>query len=87
MGEMVSVGNHELIAWGVAGGEFLLNNPLDYGLIELSFGHLAKERWPESKLHQSHSGWLDFTIGLGLPGITLNLGDPCDRVTALPAFV
>lgn len=73
MGKMVSVTNYERIAWGVAGGELLLDNPLGYGLIERSFGHLAKEQWPESKLHQSHSGWLDLALGLGLPGIALIL--------------
>lgn len=73
LGKRVSETNYERIAWGVAGTQLLLDNPLGYGLIERSFGHLAKERWPESKLHQSHSGWLDLALGLGLPGIALIL--------------
>jgi hypothetical protein len=71
LGKMVSVTNYERTAWGVAGARLLFNNPLGYGLIERSFGHLAKERWPDSRLHQSHSGWLDLALGLGLPGIGL----------------
>lgn len=74
LGKMVSVTNYERIAWGVVGAELLFKNPLGYGLIERSFGHLAKEQWPESKLHQNHSGWLDLALGLGLPGMALILG-------------
>jgi len=74
LGKMVSVTNYERIAWGVVGVELLFKNPLGYGLIERSFGHLAKQQWPESKLHQNHSGWLDLALGLGLPGMALVLG-------------
>jgi hypothetical protein len=73
MGKMVSPTNYERIAWGVVGGELLLDHPLGYGLIERSFGYIAKERWPESRLDQSHNGWLDLALGLGLPGIALIL--------------
>jgi hypothetical protein len=72
-GKTVSITYYERIAWGIVGAQLLLDNPLGYGLIERSFGHLAKERWPESRLHQSHSGWLDLALGLGLPGIGLIL--------------
>lgn len=72
-GKTVSITYYERIAWGIVGAELLLENPLGYGLIERSFGHLAKEKWPESKLHQSHSGWLDLALGLGIPGIGLVL--------------
>lgn len=74
LGKMVSITNYERIAWGVVGAELLFKNPLGYGLIERSFGHLAKEQWPESKLHQNHSGWLDLALGIGLPGMALILG-------------
>jgi hypothetical protein len=74
LGKMVSITNYDRIAWGVAGVQLLIENPLGYGLVERSFGHLAKIKWPESKLHQNHSGWLDLALGLGLPGIGLILG-------------
>lgn len=73
-GVMVSVTNYERIAWGKEGLLLLTQNPLGFGLIERSFGHLAKKVWPESLLHQSHSGWLDLALGIGLPGIALVLG-------------
>lgn len=73
LGKMVSVTNYERIAWGKAGLILLAEHPLGYGLIERSFGHLAKSKWPESALHQSHSGWLDLALGIGIPGTLLVL--------------
>lgn len=70
---MVSVTNYERMAWAKEGIKLAIQNPLGYGLIERSFGHLAKLNWPDSKLHQSHSGWIDLTLGLGIPGILLIL--------------
>ena len=74
LGTMVSVSNYERIAWAKEGIKLAIQNPLGYGLIERSFGHLAKLNWPDSKLHQSHSGWIDLTLGIGVPGVALILG-------------
>lgn len=73
LGEMVSMTNYERIAWGREGLILLAQHPLGYGLVERSFGHLAKREWPESNLHQTHSGWLDLALGIGIPGVTLIL--------------
>ena len=73
-GKVSSGANYERIAWGKAGLILLVENPLGYGLIERSFGHLASVKWPESNLHQSHSGWLDLALGIGIPGVILILG-------------
>ena len=71
LGQVVSITNYERVAWGKEGVGLVASNPLGYGLVEESFGHLAKLRWPDSKLLQSHSGWIDLTLGIGLPGILL----------------
>lgn len=68
-GTMVSPTNYERIAWGKEALKLVAKNPLGYGLIDRSFGPLAKVVWPDSKLTQSHSGWIDLTLGLGLPAI------------------
>jgi len=34
----------------------------------------VKMDYPDSKMHQSHSGWLDLTLGIGIPGAALILG-------------
>jgi O-antigen ligase len=71
---MVSITNYERMAWGKIGLSLLPDKPLGYGLIEESFGKLTKQKWPESSLRQSHSGWLDLTLGIGIPGIILAWG-------------
>lgn len=63
--------NYLRISWAIAGGRFLGENPLGYGLLSLSFGALCKERWPDSEMSWSHSGWLDFALGYGIPGFLL----------------
>lgn len=73
LGDVVSVTNYERMAWGKTGLELISQYPLGYGLVERSFGHIAKINWPDSKLHQSHSGWIDLTLGVGVPGISLIL--------------
>lgn len=73
-GKQISGTNYERIAWGTAALRLVGQNPLGYGLVERSFGHLGMKVWPQAKLHQSHSGWLDFTLGMGIPGTLLLLG-------------
>jgi O-antigen ligase len=54
-------------------------HPFGYGLINHSFGALALQKWsdfykPIGKYrHASHSGWLDFTLGFGIPGLAFVL--------------
>lgn len=50
------------------------DNPLGYGVMDLSFAYLGRIQWPEAEcLHQSHSAWLDFALGYGIPGVLLLL--------------
>jgi len=74
LGEVVSDTNYSRIAWGVNAVKLIPQFPLGYGLVERSFGHIGKQVWPDSCLSQSHSGWLDLTLGIGLPGMLLLLG-------------
>lgn len=66
-------------AWFFAGTRLLLENPLGYGLLNHSFGALASTKWPDFKIASAkfrgatHSGWLDFALGLGIPGLLLVL--------------
>lgn len=68
---------YERSAWATAGGILVSEHPLGYGLINHSFGALAIQKWPDfyppvgKYRHASHSGWLDFTLGFGLPGLLL----------------
>ena len=74
MGIQVSDTNYSRIAWGISALKLVAQHPLGYGLVERSFGHLGKKIWPESCLTQSHSGWLDLALGIGVPGMILVLG-------------
>lgn len=76
-GEVANASTYERSAWGTAGVILVGEHPLGYGLINHSFGALALEKWPDfykpigKYRHASHSGWLDFTLGFGLPGLLL----------------
>jgi hypothetical protein len=72
-GESVSGTNYDRVHWAIVGIRLVSENPLGYGLVDRSFRHLAQKVWPESSLAQSHSGWLDFTLGVGIPGALLVL--------------
>jgi len=73
-GTPVSPTNYERLAWGIVGLRLVGENPLGYGLVQDSYGYLTKRSWPDSKMTQTHSGWLDLTLGIGIPGIGLILG-------------
>jgi hypothetical protein len=73
-GTPVSPTNYERLAWGIVGLRLVGENPLGYGLAEDSYGYITKAKWPDSKMTQTHSGWLDLTLGIGIPGIGLIFG-------------
>ena len=72
-GMTVSGTNFDRIFFAATGLNLLENNLIGYGLVQSSFGHLAREQWPNAPLIQTHSGWLDLALGLGLPGVLLLL--------------
>jgi hypothetical protein len=69
--EVVSVTNYYRMAWLIIGTRLLIENPLGYGLVYRSFANLTLTKWPSSSLDQSHSGWLDLALGIGIPGFML----------------
>lgn len=76
-GVPVNGSTYERVSWALAGLELLKEQPLGYGLIHHSFGALALQKWsdfhkPDGKNRgATHSGWLDFALGFGLPGLLL----------------
>lgn len=73
-GVSVSGTNYDRVSWVIIGLRLLKDYPLGYGVLQSSFGHLAKKEWPNSGLAQSHSGWLDLALGFGIPGVVLLIG-------------
>jgi hypothetical protein len=76
-GKIVDGSTYQRVSWARAGLELLGEHPLGYGLINHSFGALAIKKWTD--FHQpdgrnrgsTHSGWLDFALGFGVPGLLL----------------
>ena len=61
-------------AWFTAASQLILENPAGYGLMSYSFTYLAREKWPDfyrgtEHMVATHSGWMDLTLGLGLPAL------------------
>ena len=73
MGLEVSITNYTRAAWAQVAPQLIFERPFGYGLLYQSFGHFAKEKWPDSTLDTSHSAWLDITLAIGIPGIILLL--------------
>jgi Ca2+/Na+ antiporter len=71
LGRQVSITNYERQTWAIVVMRFIGESPEGYGLVWKSFGYMAKDKWPDSTLTQSHSGWLDLTLGIGIPGVFL----------------
>ena len=74
LGEQVSDTNYSRVAWGINALKLIPEYPQGYGLVERSLGYIGRQVWPGSCLSQSHSGWLDLTLGIGIPGMLLLLG-------------
>jgi hypothetical protein len=76
-GIQVDGSTYQRVSWATAGLELLKEHPLGYGLINHSFGALAIQKWDDfhkpdgNNRGATHSGWLDFALGLGMPGLLL----------------
>lgn len=76
-GLTVDYSTYQRVSWAHAGLELLKEHPLGYGQINHSFGALAIHKWADfhkpdgNNRGATHSGWLDFALGFGLPGLLL----------------
>lgn len=60
-------------AWGVAGLRGLAEHPLGRGYGSNAFGRYLAEKYGIQGAVSSHSGWLDFALANGIPGLMLLL--------------
>lgn len=71
-GATVSINTYERFAWGAKGLELIQKYPLGYGVHNGSFKNLLeKEGLVSPSIAFTHSGWIDFTLGMGVPGTLL----------------
>ena len=78
-GTPVDAGNYVRTAWFRVGLHLLKENPMGYGLLHHSFGYLSMMKYPDfpksitRNRGATHSGWMDFALGMGIPGLLLVL--------------
>lgn len=72
-GDTVDGSLYQRVAWFKEGLLLIKDNPLGVGFGRNAFGHGLKAKYGVGRGH-SHSGMLDFTIGVGIPGMLLWLG-------------
>jgi hypothetical protein len=66
------VSTYERTAWATAGLRYLSQNPMGAGLLADSFRKMAAKNGIEShSLRFTHSGWIDLTLAIGVPGMLL----------------
>ncbi len=70
-GDEVSVSNYLRIAYGVAGLEKILQHPLGYGVTRHALERLVQTDHPDAKIANSHNGYLDLVLAVGLPALIL----------------
>jgi O-antigen ligase len=70
-GRTINGSTYERVSWFIKGVQLIQENPLGNGISHLAFGHYMRSENPKSMAVMTHSAWIDFTLGLGLPGLLL----------------
>ena len=70
-GRVVNVSTYERTTWFIKGIEILVDHPLGAGFSHLAFKYFMLQEDPDLNLTKTHSGWLDYALGIGLPGLLL----------------
>lgn len=71
---IVSHSTYERTAWATTSLRYLIQNPLGAGVLGDSLKRMAAKNGVESNsLQFSHSGWIDLTLAIGIPGFLLIL--------------
>jgi hypothetical protein len=71
-GNNVEVSAYLRFAWGYEGLKLIVENPLGLGFGRNAFAHGLKAKYDDVKnVGHSHSGLIDLTIGVGIPGLIL----------------
>jgi hypothetical protein len=68
-GRIVHESTYERTAWFAKGLQLLNEHPLGAGFTNLPFRYYMLQENPNSNVTKTHSGWLDFALGVGIPGL------------------
>ena len=70
-GSSVNLSTYTRVSWFLKGLEYLRLHPLGSGDVNFGFGQYMRSEYPGSQTTKTHSGWLDFALGVGLPGLLM----------------
>jgi len=70
-GRVVNISTYERVSWIIKGFEFLQERPLGNGVSHKAFSYYMKAEFAGSSVSMTHSAWVDFGLGLGVPGLLL----------------
>lgn len=70
-GRPIKTSTYQRITWFYMGLELLKQNPQGCGITHQGFGYLMRTQDPNFPATITHSGWLDFSLGAGIPGLFL----------------
>lgn len=73
-GRPVNGSTYERVSWFIKGVNLIQDNPLGNGLSHRAFRYYMQAQFPGSIAPMTHSAWVDFALGLGLPGLLLVWG-------------
>lgn len=72
LGTNVAGNTYERVAWATQGIKLIEQYPLGYGSINRSFVGMLNHAKVEQELEsQTHSGWIDFGLAFGIPGLVI----------------
>lgn len=70
-GRQINGSTYERTSWFIRGAQFIAQNPWGNGITHMAFGYYMRDTYPGSKALMTHSAWIDYTLGVGLPGLFL----------------
>jgi hypothetical protein len=70
-GRKINSSTYERVSWFMKGLELIRENPLGNGISHRAFGYYMRAQFPGSIAQMTHSAWIDYTLGLGIPSLFL----------------
>ena len=71
IGRVINGSTYERTSWLIKGSQLLIDHPLGTGFSWSAFKYYMTAEFPGSQAEKTHSGWLDFALGVGFPGLLL----------------
>jgi len=70
-GRTINLSTYERTSWLIKGSQLIIEHPLGTGFSWSAFKYYMTKQYPGSTVEKTHSAWLDFALGVGLPGLFL----------------